>query len=174
MVIMVGMILALCVPVIGVSIFAWILLHRKFKTYKISDMVKFPLTAETEEKYTEELHRIIRKVNGWLYIVVFFTCLNIAVGGWAIIFPLLCFFSASTKELISICSVVAAIASAIMMFLNPQQQAQNSSHAWQDSSSCMSDFNIRLPSFETEAEFCSQLCKLQAEVSDVSKRTKIP
>lgn len=108
------------------------------------------------------------------YILLFFYLPKYCCWRMGNYFSAVMLFSAPTTELISICSVIAAIASAIMMFLNPQKQAQNSSRAWQDSSSYMSDFNIRLPSFETEAEFCSQLCKLQAEVSDVSKRTKIP
>lgn len=144
MTIIVGIILTLAIPIIGDAIYFFILYQRRFKANKLSDIVQFSLSEKAEEKYTEELQRITRKVNGWLYIVIFYTSIYIAVGAWAIIFPLLCFFSTSKAELISFCSISATVASSVMMFLTPKEQAQNSSRAWKDSSHYMCDFNIRL------------------------------
>lgn len=173
MTITIGIILTLLIPIIGDTIYVVILHRRKFITNKLSDVVQFHLSKKAEAKYTEELQRITRKVNGWLYVMIFYTSIYIAVGAWAIIFPLLCFFSTSQTELISICSIVATVASSIMMFLTPKEQSQISGCAWKDSSFYMSDFNIQLPSFKTEHEFRIALSVLQENVSEVSKRTKI-
>lgn len=173
MTITLGIILTVAIPIIGDIIYVYILYRKRFKTIKLCDVVKFPLKEDSEKIYTEELQRMIRKTNGWLYILIFYTTIYITVGVWAIVFPLFCFFSTSEALMISICSVIATVASSIMMFLTPKEQAQIGGRAWKDSSSYMSDFNIQLPLFETEQEFCVQLSLLQLQLTNVSKSTKI-
>lgn len=173
MAIIIGIILALAIPIIGDTIYVFILYRRRFIVNKPSDIVTFSLSKKAEAKYTEELQRITRKVNGWLYTMIFYTSIYIAVGTWAITFPLLCFFSTSQVVLISICSIAATVASSIMMFLTPKEQSQISGCAWKESSSYMSDFNIHLPSFKDEDELRTALSRLQNDVSEVSKKTRI-
>ena len=156
MAIIIGIILALAIPIIGDTIYVFILYRRRFIVNKPSDIVTFSLSKKAEAKYTEELQRITRKVNGWLYTMIFYTSIYIAVGTWAITFPLLCFFSTSQ-----------------VVLMTPKEQSQISGCAWKESSSYMSDFNIHLPSFKDEDELRTALSRLQNDVSEVSKKTRI-
>lgn len=150
-------------PILCLSIYAAILLGRRFRRRKTKASIfySFELEESKQKAYEQQLTHIGKKANGWLYLIVFFTAMFVGFGLWAVIFPLLCFANVGNSGFISFCSVFATISSAISLFFNPRQKAELCSNVWKETSAAIIDFQIRSPGFTKEAELIDELknCK---------------
>lgn len=157
------------IVLLGNIIYAWILLQRRFHK------AKSYITQDAFKSYTEDLQRIIKKTNGWLYLVVFFNCINYSFGPWSIAFSMLCFLASTSGEnnLVAFCSVFAAISASAQLFANPSQRHSVANQAWKQSQSELAEFVIEWQNGDNHEAFKVALKELSKKVSEISENTEI-
>lgn len=160
---------SIVIVLLGNLFYTLILVQRHFHKSK------FYIKQKNAGPYADDLQRIIKKTNGWLYLLIFFNCVQYAFGPWSIIFSMLCFLTSASGEsdLSVFCSVFATISSSIMLFANPSKKYDITNNAWRDAAKRLEIFLIQLPTYTCEVELKTELAKLSNEISDISSNTDI-
>lgn len=153
----------------GNLVYFIILIQRRFKRSTLY------MTQEVSKPYISDFQRIIKKVNGWLYLFVFFNCVSYSFGAWSIIFPMLCFLASASGEndLVQFCSVFATISACVILFANPTPKYNAANIAWHKSTKKLELFIIDLQTYDTQEKVRIHLKKLSKVISHISKKTKI-
>lgn len=153
----------------GNFVYFIILIQRRFKRSTLY------MIQEVSRPYISDFQRIIKKVNGWLYLFVFFNCVSYSFGPWSIIFPMLCFLASASGEndLVQFCSVFATISACVILFANPTQKYHAANAAWQKSTKKVELFIIDLQTYDTQETVRSHLIKLSKEICHISEKTRI-
>ncbi len=160
---------AIVVVLIGNLVYMLILVQRHF--HKAETYIEHNAGCP----YITDLNRIIRKVNGWLYLLIFFNCVYYSFGPWSIVFPMFCFLtsSSSKSDLTVFCSVFATIASSVLLFSNPSKKYRIANRAWREAAPALEITLVKLKENKCDQNFKSELEKLSTKISNISKRTNI-
>lgn len=160
---------SLFLVLVGNLVFALILFQRRFHK------AAFYMPNDSFNSYKKDLQRIIKKVNGWLYLLIFFNCVNYSCGPWSFIFSMLCFLASSSGEnnLVAFCSVFAAISASTLLFSNPSKRHNAANQAWKQSQSKLEVFVIKWRAGGDAERFKDSLEELSEELSEISEKTDL-
>lgn len=161
--------LSILLVLLGNLIYAGILFQRRF--HKVTSYI----AKDSFKIYTDDLRRVIKKANGWLYLLIFFNCVNYTFGPWSIAFSMLCFLATASGEnsLVAFCSVLAAISSSSLLFASPAKRYSAASNAWKQSQSEIDKFIIKWRTGDDQEKFRAELEELSKRVSAISDNTAI-
>lgn len=160
---------SITIVLLGNLFYTLILVQRRFHKSK------FYIRQENGKPYISDLQRIIKKTNGWLYLLILFNCIQYSFGPWSIIFSMLCFLTSTSgkSDLSAFCSVFATISSSIMLFCNPSKKYEITNHAWRNATSRLEAFLIHLPTYTCTNDLKTKLAKLSKDISDISNNSDI-
>lgn len=168
-------ILILCaafVVFLGNAVYVLVLFpHRLQLTERQEEILKEKACGD----YIGDLKEKLQRVNGWLYELIFFSCVHYCLGLSSLSLSLLSFLASSVENssfYVQLCSVCAAISSCVVLFMNPLEKHRIAQDAWVNGSSLAKGFLLRFPSMDKNT-LLEELVNLHEQISLISKEAKL-